>query len=43
LRSAPDEPGLQFFVTDAAERFRRVAERFLGAPLPSVEAVDVVK
>jgi glutamate racemase len=43
LRRAEDEPRLQFYVTDAAERFRRVAERFLGAPLPGVEAVEVVK
>lgn len=29
-----------FYVTDAAERFRRVAERFLGEPLSRLEAVD---
>jgi glutamate racemase len=43
LRDAADEPHLQFYVTDAAERFRRVAERFLGASIPRVEAVEVVK
>jgi glutamate racemase len=30
-----------FFVTDAAERFRRVAERFLGAAPSVLEAVEV--
>jgi glutamate racemase len=43
LREQADEPRLQFYVTDAAERFRRVAERFLGASIPTVEAVEVVK
>jgi glutamate racemase len=31
----------QFYVTDAAVRFRRVAELFLGRPLESVETVEL--
>lgn len=31
----------QFYVTDAARRFTRIASRFLGAPLAHVEAVEV--
>ena len=30
-----------FYVTDAAERFARVAERFLGAKPAKLEAVEV--
>lgn len=30
-----------FYVTDAAERFARVAERFLGAPPSRLEAIEV--
>jgi glutamate racemase len=30
-----------FYVTDAAERFARVAERFLGSPPSRLEAVEV--
>jgi hypothetical protein len=30
-----------FYVTDAAERFARVAERFLGAKPSRLEAVEV--
>jgi glutamate racemase len=30
-----------FFVTDAAERFARIAERFLGSPPTKLEAVEV--
>jgi hypothetical protein len=30
-----------FYVTDAAERFRRVAERFLGTAPSILEAVEV--
>ena len=30
-----------FYVTDAAERFARVAERFLGAPPSKLEAIEV--
>ena len=43
LRTETSPPESQFFVTDAAERFRSVAERFLGAPLERFETVDVVK
>ncbi|MBP6821401.1 MAG: glutamate racemase [Acidobacteria bacterium] len=31
----------RFYVTDAAERFHRIAERILGAPLEHLEAVEV--
>lgn len=31
----------QFYVTDAAKRFHRIAERILGAPLEHLEAVEV--
>jgi glutamate racemase len=31
----------RFYVTDAAERFHRIAERFLGEPLAHLEAVEV--
>ena len=31
----------RFYVTDAAQRFHRIAERFLGAPLAHLEAVEV--
>jgi glutamate racemase len=31
----------RFFVTDAAQRFHRIAERFLGTPLEHLEAVEV--
>jgi glutamate racemase len=38
----PREPRTeQFYVTDAAVRFRRVAELFLGRPLDSVETVEL--
>jgi glutamate racemase len=38
----PSEPrSEQFYVTDAAVRFRRVAELFLGRPLESVETVEL--
>lgn len=38
----PGEPRTeQFYVTDAAVRFRRVAELFLGRPLESVETVEL--
>jgi glutamate racemase len=43
MRIEGSAPESQFFVTDAAERFRRVAEIFLGAPLDRFETVDVVK
>ncbi len=41
LREAAGAPPLRFFVTDAADRCRRVAERFLGSPIEHVQAVDV--
>jgi glutamate racemase len=31
----------RFYVTDAAQRFHRIAERFLGQPLEHLEAVEV--
>ncbi|HZS05882.1 MAG TPA: glutamate racemase [Blastocatellia bacterium] len=31
----------RFYVTDAANRFHRIAERFLGGPLEHLEAVEV--
>ena len=31
----------EFYVTDSAARFRRVAELFLGRPLESVETVEL--
>jgi hypothetical protein len=30
-----------FYVTDAADRFARVAERFLGSPPSKLEAIEV--
>ena len=39
---SPDVPGEdQFFVTDAAQRFRRVAELFLGSPLERFDTVEL--
>ncbi len=32
-----------FYVTDAAERFARVAERFLGAPPSKLEAIELLE
>lgn len=43
MRTEGSLPESHFFVTDAAHRFRRVAELFLGAPLDRFETVDVVK
>ncbi|MFN0112603.1 MAG: glutamate racemase [Blastocatellia bacterium] len=37
--SKPQES--RFYVTDSAERFHRIAERILGAPLEHLEAVEV--
>ncbi|HMG32327.1 MAG TPA: glutamate racemase [Blastocatellia bacterium] len=31
----------EFFVTDSADRFKRVAERFLGRPLESVQSIEL--
>ncbi len=33
----------EFYVTDAAQRFHRIAERFLGYPLEHLEAVEVLE
>ena len=33
----------EFYVTDAAKRFHRIAERFLGYPLEHLEAVEVLE
>jgi glutamate racemase len=40
-REEAGAPDMRFFVTDAAERFRRVAERFLEAPLDQFETVEL--
>jgi glutamate racemase len=34
-------PGLRFFATDSAEKFRRMGTRFLGLPLEDVVLVDL--
>jgi glutamate racemase len=34
-------PGLRFFATDSAEKFRRLGERFLGHPIKEVQHVDL--
>jgi len=34
-------PRLKFFVTDSVEKFRRLGERFLGAPIENVLHVDL--
>jgi glutamate racemase len=41
LRTATGPREERFYVTDAASRFRRVAELFLGRPLESVETVEL--
>lgn len=41
LRDSDDAPEMQFYVTDAAARFRNVAERFLDAPLERFETVEL--
>jgi len=33
--------GARYYVTDDAERFRRVADRFLGTPINAVEQIDL--
>jgi len=38
---APGPPSHTFFVTDVPDRFRDVGARFLGAPIPSVEQIDL--
>jgi glutamate racemase len=34
-------PGLRFFATDSAEKFRRMGTRFLGLPVEDVALVDL--
>ena len=41
LRTASQPPTEEFYVTDSASRFRRVAELFLGRPLESIESVEL--
>jgi len=41
LNQSPDAGVSQFYVTDAAGRFHRIAERILGEPLEHLEAVEV--
>ncbi|HKP85046.1 MAG TPA: glutamate racemase [Blastocatellia bacterium] len=42
LLRATDEPRTEeFYVTDSASRFRRVAELFLGRPLETIESVEL--
>ena len=44
LRNPQVESGWnEFYVTDAAQRFHRIAERFLGHPLGHLEAVEVAE
>ena len=35
------KPRLKFFVTDSAEKFRRLGARFLGSPIEDVEHVEL--
>jgi glutamate racemase len=42
LRRQSLEPGSEeFFVTDSAQRFRKVAEYFLGRPIESLETIEL--
>jgi glutamate racemase len=41
LNRTDEEAGCRFYVTDAATRFHRIAERILGEPLEHLEAVEV--
>jgi glutamate racemase len=41
LNQSPEAGASRFFVTDAAGRFHRIAERILGEPLEHLEAVEV--
>jgi glutamate racemase len=42
LANEQSQPGrAEFYVTDAAQRFRRIAARILGEPLDHLEAVEV--
>jgi glutamate racemase len=41
-QGAPESQGAaRYFVTDSAERFAEVASRFLGAPIPGAQHVDI--
>jgi hypothetical protein len=41
MRGSQEPRREQFFVTDSAARFRRVAELFLGRPIESIETVEL--
>ncbi|MCI0336565.1 MAG: glutamate racemase [Acidobacteria bacterium] len=41
INQTGEEASYQFYVTDAAKRFHRIAERILGEPLEHLEAVEV--
>jgi glutamate racemase len=41
LDNGAEAPSYRFYVTDAASRFHRIAERILGEPLEHLEAVEV--
>lgn len=43
LNPQADKGRSEFYVTDAATRFHRIAERFLGHPLEHLEAVEVLE
>jgi glutamate racemase len=43
LNPQADKGWSEFYVTDAAQRFHRIAERFLGYPLEHLEAVEVLE
>ncbi|MBL8205710.1 MAG: glutamate racemase [Blastocatellia bacterium] len=43
LTTQADKGWSEFYVTDAAKRFHRIAERFLGYPLEHLEAVEVLE
>ena len=39
--SKSGQPGVRFFATDSAEKFRRLGTRFLGRPIAEVQHVDL--
>lgn len=41
LNQVPGASSSEFYVTDAARRFHRIAEKILGEPLPHLEAVEI--
>jgi glutamate racemase len=41
LNPQPARGAAAFYVTDAAQRFHRIAARFLGEPLAHLEAVEI--